>query len=439
MPPEFEITKEGDHRIVASREGPLGITLSRTIELKDDYRIEVTDAFQNTGDRDVILPKQVLQLGRMTSPPVNKQMVGIAGLGVDTLLVGGKGVKHWGKKIPGWFKKRGGHTVEKELEDHSDWLALKSRFFVQILRPDGEVEGAKILAHRDPDSGQVIEVTASGIFDEVALEPHFPFVRDLEYYVGPMKLSALQAGGYHKEEVMELGWCAPVGRVLLNILNFLYDKIWPHNYGLAIMLLTLIIRGRVFWPLTHKGTENMKKLAELQPLMQEIREKYKDNVQKQQQKMMALYREHKVNPVAGCMPMLVQIPVFIALFYVLRSAIELRYASFLWIQDLSQPENIFDFGFTIPLLNWHSLNIFPFIMAATMYWQQKLTPSAGDARQQQIQQTMMKFMPVMMLVILYNFPSGLCLYWATQNILMIVQMTLQKRRRESAAAAPVHA
>jgi YidC/Oxa1 family membrane protein insertase len=216
---------------------------------------------------------------------------------------------------------------------------------------------------------------------------------------------------------------APIGKFLLVVMNFLHDHLWPHNYGVAIMLLTILVRI-LFWPLTHKGTESMKRMADLQPLMTEIRQKYKENPQKQQQEMMKLYKEHKVNPMMGCLPMLVQIPVFIALFYVLRSAIELRFASFLWVKDLSEPEHLF-----MDLLHF-PLNILPLLMAATTMWQQKLTPSTADPSQQKI----MMFMPLLMLVFLYNFASGLVLYWTTNNVIMIVQQLAQKRKREAAKA-----
>jgi YidC/Oxa1 family membrane protein insertase len=162
-------------------------------------------------------------------------------------------------------------------------------------------------------------------------------------------------------------------------------------------------------------------MGEIQPLVKEIQAKYKDNPQKQQQEVMALYKEHKVNPMGGCLPMLVQIPVFIALFVVLRSAIELRFAPFLWIRDLSEPENLL--AGMIPVVG--SLNILPLVMAGTMFWQQKLTPGAGDPQQQK----MMAFMPLLMLVFFYSFASGLVLYWTTNQCLMIAQQLINKRRQ----------
>ena len=156
-----------------------------------------------------------------------------------------------------------------------------------------------------------------------------------------------------------------------------------------------------------------------------LRAKYKDNPQRQQQEIMALYKEQKVNPLGGCLPTVVQIPVFIALFVVLRSAIELRFAPFLWIKDLSQPENLLAGVLPVPL------NILPIFMAATMAWQQKLTPSAGDPQQQK----MMMFMPLMMLFLFYQFAAGLVLYWSTNQCLMIAQQLLNQRKRRAAQSS----
>ena len=176
----------------------------------------------------------------------------------------------------------------------------------------------------------------------------------------------------------------------------------------------------LFWPLTHKSTVGMKKMQEIQPLMKEIQAKYKDNPQRLQQETWALYKEKKVNPMSSCLPMLVQIPVFIALFNVLRSAVELRYAPFLWIGDLSEPEALFASWFP-----FGGLNILPILMAATMALQSALTPSTGDKNQQKM---MMVFMPIMMLFMFYSFPSALSLYWTLSQVFSIVQMWLIRRK-----------
>ncbi len=206
------------------------------------------------------------------------------------------------------------------------------------------------------------------------------------------------------------------------MLNGIYSVI--PNYGLAIIILTFIIKF-IFWPITHKGMQGMRRMQEMQPEMNAIKEKYKDDRQRQQQEMARLWKEHKINPIGGCLPMIVQIPVFIALFTVLRSAIELRFAQFLWISDLSEPEQLFSLGFSLPFLGEY-FNLLPILMAVTMWLQQKMTPSGGDAQQQKM---MAIVMPIMIFVMLYNFPSGLILYWTTNQIATIVGQTISKRRR----------
>jgi YidC/Oxa1 family membrane protein insertase len=161
----------------------------------------------------------------------------------------------------------------------------------------------------------------------------------------------------------------------------------------------------------------------IQPLVAELREKYKNDPKRMQQEQMALYREHGVNPMASCLPMLVQLPVFIALFTVLRSAVELRFAPFLWIADLSEPEGLFAGVLPFPA---GGLNILPILMTLTMVLQQRLTPTGGDPQQQK----MMMIMPVVMLFILYNMPSALVLYWTVSQSLSIAQLVWQKKGKE---------
>jgi YidC/Oxa1 family membrane protein insertase len=180
----------------------------------------------------------------------------------------------------------------------------------------------------------------------------------------------------------------------------------------------------IFWPLNKKSMDSTRRMQEIQPLMAAVREKYKDNPQRQQQETMRLYKEHKINPLGGCLPMLIQIPVFFALFVVLRGAIELRYSSFLWIADLSTPENLFADWSPVPL------NILPILMGLTMWWQQKLTPTSDPQ-----QQKMMLMMPILFTVLFYNFPSGLSLYWTTNQVLMIVQLTTMRKKNAAAGAA----
>ena len=452
---DFTLTEVSGGVARVEARSPAGLRLVRTISANDRYRVTVQDAFVNTDAAPAKLPAHAVTLGAMRMLEGETAIAGLDLLGIDTLpSTGGEGVRHWVYKR--WFSKdltladyfqeapRQGHgcigrpgmtrplphSIRERVDQSMDWASVKNKFFVQILAPVKEsADGGDLIVERDvspfenaADSRTWAEaavpkhVAAALRFNERQLAPGEGYVRSYSYYVGPKELSTLTALGNHQKEVMDFGSLKWLCEVLVWCLSQLYRLI--PNYGVAIILLTLIVRV-VFWPLTHKGTESMKKMQALQPKIAEIREKYKDKPQKMQQETMALYKEHKVNPVGGCLPMVIQIPVFFALFNVLRSAIELRYAPFLWVRDLSAPENLFQ-GM-IPVIG--SLNILPLVMAATQAWQQKLTPAAGDPAQQK----MMMFMPLIMLMFLYSMPSALVLYWTANQVLMIIQLLWQRR------------
>ena len=292
------------------------------------------------------------------------------------------------------------------------WIAVKNRFFVTALASCTEGNaGFSATVKRDMGAANYKP-------ESVSVSVNFKgdvTKRTTTFFVGPKKQSLLWDLGM--KDVMEFGmwrWlCYPLVWVL-NLFNG-----WIPNFGVAIILLTILVR-LIFWPLTRKSTEGMKKMQELQPLMKEIQAKYKDNPQRLQQETWQLYREKKVNPMSSCLPMLIQIPVFIALFNVLRSAVELRYAPFLWIADLSEPEGLFASWFP-----FGGLNLLPILMAVSTALQSYFTPSTGDKKQQQM---MMVMMPAMMLIMFYSFPSALSLYWFLSNIFSIVQMWLIRRQ-----------
>ncbi len=217
---------------------------------------------------------------------------------------------------------------------------------------------------------------------------------------------------------------------LLLAMNWLHDT-FKLGYGLAIIAITVIIKT-LFWPLTQASTRSMKRMAALQPQMKVLQAKYKDDPAKMNKKMMEFWKENKVNPMGGCLPMVLQMPVFIGFFYMIRSAIELRGASFLWIADLSKPDTLF----MIPGLNF-PFNLLPLLMGATMLWQSHLTPPSPGM--DPMQQKMMRYMPLIFLFMLYNFSAGLTLYWTVQNLLSIAQMKLTKTTQPVTAVAPVAA
>ena len=298
------------------------------------------------------------------------------------------------------------------------WVAVKNRFFVTALCSSTAANtGFETTVVRDMSAANYrpASVSARVLLADGAEK------RTSVFYVGPKKQSFLWDLGM--KDVMEFGMWRWLCYPLVWVLNF-FNNLIP-NYGIAIILLTILVR-LLFWPLTHKSTVGMKKMQELQPKMKEIQAKFKDNPQRLQQETWALYREAKVNPMSSCLPMLIQIPVFIALFNVLRSAVELRYAPFLWIGDLSEPEGLFASWFP-----FGGLNILPILMAVSTGLQSAFTPSAGDKNQQKM---MMIFMPLMMLFMFYSFPSALSLYWFLSNLFSIVQMWII--RRQTAAKAP---
>ncbi len=199
-------------------------------------------------------------------------------------------------------------------------------------------------------------------------------------------------------------------------MNFLHSFI--PNYGLAIIILTILIK-MVLWPLGNISYKSMNEMKKLQPLMAEIREKYKGDKKRMNQELMGLYKTYKINPMSGCLPMVAQIPVFFALYRMLYEAIELRHAPFLgWINDLSAPDRLFNFSFSIPFMDPpYGIPVLTIIMGGTMFLQQKMSPPPGDPAQAK----MMMFMPIVFTFIFINFSSGLVLYWLVNNVLSISQ------------------
>jgi len=438
----------GGTAVLLTRETESGLRLERRLELSEDYRLKLTDTFINGGAGPVALPEYALAVGQMEAVRTKANTRGQVYLGLDTLAdQGGAKVQRWGRKgqgtlksLPGLFGGGSGgcsrnrmpvDLMPKRVEQHiaapQSWVAAKNKFFVQILAPDEPAVACTLYAARANNSKRfaVSNVSAKVTLGAKLIAPGERVEREAAYYVGPKKFKILKTLGHRQDEVMLYAWWQWfrwLCRGLLATLNGIQSVI-PGGYGVAIILLTLIVRT-LFWPITHKSTQSMKEMQKVQPLVKEIREKYKDKPQKMNQEVMALYKEHKINPMAGCLPILVQMPVFIALFTVLRSAVELRYAGFLWIADLSEPEGLF--AGAVPLVG--SLNFLPLVMAGTMFWQQKLTPSGGDPQQQK----MMAFMPFMMLFLFYSMPSALVLYWSVSQGVSIVQM-LHSRRLTSKA------
>ena len=403
-----------------------GLAITRRIELLKDYQVKVTDTIRNAGESVVTMGTNGIGLGVMRKGASNNEM-----LSLDSLpAVADAKTRYWGSEKETKQYLVGGTAgsgfgcggapsavgmadqVTVPVLEPQSWVALKSRFFVTVFSSSETNCGftARIVRDITKPTYVLEDLSARVLFSGRVLGQGEVMTRDYSLYIGPKKLSLLQAMGHGKDAVMEFGFFAWFCKLLVPTLNF-FHRIIP-NYGVAILLLTFLVRV-IFWPLTHKSTVSMRKMQEIQPQLKEIQKQFKDNPQKMQQETWALYRANKVNPMSSCLPMLIQIPVFIALFTVLRSAVELRYAPFLWIGDLSEPENLLAGLLPIPL------NILPFLMSGTMALQSYLTPSMGDPAQQKM---MMIMMPIMMLFMFYSFPAALSLYWTVSQVLSIVQM-----------------
>jgi len=298
------------------------------------------------------------------------------------------------------------------------WAAVTNQYFATILTPL-ETKGSAAWATRfaaEREDGEVQGMQGALGMSGFTLIPGEVRTQRFELFTGPKELPLLRTSTMTEgqDKVMSFGWFGFISETLLWGMNSLYGIFG--SYALAIIVLTLIIKS-LLWPIQNKATREMRKMALLGPKMTEMRAQYKDNPQKLNEETMKMYKEYGVNPFSGCLPMLIQIPIFFGFYAMLGSAIELRNSRFLWVADLSQPD-------TIAHILSFPINLLPIVMAGTMIWQMVISPKSGDANQQRI----FYFMPVIFLVFCYNFASGLALYWTTQNVFSIVQLYLTRNR-----------
>lgn len=305
----------------------------------------------------------------------------------------------------------------KKIEDKNiykgnlQWIAIESRYFMSGLIPKEPADSSMLLS-LTKDNVLENQYTGPAITINAGSQKQFEF----DLFFGPKKLKLLKSFNNGLNKLIHFGMFDFIAKPCLWLMNFLYTAI--PNYGLAIIILTIIIKI-ILWPLGNKSYKSMNEMKKIQPLMTEIREKYKDDKKKMNEELMGLYKIYKINPMGGCLPMILQIPVFFAFYRMLYEAIELRHAPFFgWINDLSAPDRLFDFGFSIPFMEPpYGIPVLTIIMGGTMLLQQKMSPPPGDPAQAK----MMMFMPVIFTFIFINFSSGLVLYWLINNILSISQ------------------
>ena len=296
----------------------------------------------------------------------------------------------------------------------------KERYFAMITQPLITCSGYIVKQNSAGDLQTYLNI------NEFAIPPDSVVTQKFVTYFGPIDLGLIKDAGIGSNNVLAAGFFASLTQLLMGGLKFLF--ICCRNWGVAIIVLSVLM-NLILFPLTRKSYKSMQEIQILQPKIEKLRKEHKDNPQKMQKELMELYRKYKVNPMGGCLPMLLQMPIFIALYQGLMHSIHLRGARFLWVKDLSSQENI-PIPFTLPVLG-NSFNILPILMLVAMYLQQRMSNKITSITQTDEQRQQQKFMAVMMTVmfalIFYSMPSGLVLYWLANTVLMtVLQMFFMK-------------
>ena len=383
--------------------GASGVQLQKRLTFhRDSYAVQVALDLKNLSREAVsVQPRLTWGPGFHTSHNKNATTVQ-----APTVWLDGKRVHEDIAKLTG----------ERDIRGALSWVALQDQYFAAALVPATKDDWAFV--RRAADDQPVVGLAtpaqplpAGGELSAGAI-----------VFGGPKDIDVLKAAGHNLYEIVDLGMFDRIYLVtaalwLLKMLNR-----FTGNYGLAIILVT-ILQKIAFFPLTTKSVRSMQAMQAIQPKVQAIQERFKNNPQKKQEETMALYRKHGVNPMGGCLPMLVQIPIFIALYNALSSSPEMWQARFLWIRDLTQPDSLF----TVTLWGGHTypFNLLALLMGVSMWLQQKMSPPAGDPRQAQM---MLWMMPILFTFMFWSFPSGLVLYWLVNNVLQIGQQWLIMRK-----------
>ena len=430
---------------------PDGLRLVKEFHFASNYLVNASVRLENTSAKAFSLPAQEIIVG--TATPMDADDTSFFTYGgalwsdgntaVDTTLA----YFNPSPTVLGIFHR----TVNIEYHAGTGnvvWAAAHNQYFA-VLAMTATNQPAHAVAARpvtlpafpnveqNPNTPLPRGVEMALVYPAGTLTANSALERQFTLYVGPKEYRTLADIGEkfqnRADEVMNFGsgfasfWGIGtfVAKLLLSAMNWVHD-VTTLGYGWVIVLITIIIKV-IFWPLTAASTRSMKRMQALAPELNALKEKYKDDAQKLTTKQWELYKKHKVNPMSGCLPMLIQMPVFMGFFTMIRSAIELRGAHFLWAADLSKPDTLF----MIPGLDF-PFNLMPLLMGGAMLWQAHLTPPSPGM--DPAQQKMMRYMPLMFLVFLYNYSSGLALYWTVNNVLTVVQTKFTKTQQPPAAA-----
>jgi YidC/Oxa1 family membrane protein insertase len=419
-----------------------GLVLEKEFHIGSNYMVTTDVVLKNTSAKPLTLPAQELTIG--TSTPMDADDSGIA-----EGVMWYDGTKMQMDVTLPWFSGSGlscmrGQPRPEYVAGTGNvvWVAAHNQFFTLLAMPK---EAAQSIVARPvtlPQYSGIGEadnaplprgVQAGLVYPGMTLTANSSVDHEVTFYIGPKEYRTLADIGAkfqnHADDVMGFGtglgaiygFCA---KPLLIAMNWLHD--WTKlGYGLVIVLLTVLLRA-IFWPLTAASTRSMKRMQALGPELKALQVKYKDDVQKLTSKQWELYRKHKVNPMSGCLPMLIQMPVFFGFFTMIRSAIELRGAHFLWAADLSKSDTLF----MIPGLNI-PFNLMPLLMGGAMLWQSHLAPASPGMDPGQ--QKMMRYMPLIFLVFLYNYSAGLSLYMIVSTMASVLQTKVTRNLKDPAA------
>ena len=415
-PLEFDVDKSGlDLRsssdtgsIVLSSRGGGPLQLSKRLTFKrNSYRVEVELLWKNIGKKPIT---------------ITSELAWGPGFYVGSGRAQAVSATSWvdGKRVTddlGSLKNAATHS------GRVSWTALQDLYFAAALLPDGKESVA--IVRKGPEEHPVVALASPA----QSVEPGAELTQRVAFYGGPKDVDHLNAAGSDLAKIVDLGWFDALARPALHLLRFL-NRV-SGNYGVAIILLT-VLQKVILHPLTAKSLRSMQAMKALQPKIAAISERNKNNAQKKQQEIMALYRKHGVNPLGGCLPMLIQIPIFVALYNALSSSVEMWRASFLWIRDLSQPDALF--AIDVWGLKDYPFNLLALLMGVSMFFQQKMSPpSSSDPQQAKM---MLYLLPTMFTFMFWAFPSGLVLYWLVNNVLQMGQQQWLQRQGKLALGGP---
>ena len=403
-------------------------TIRRTFRLAGDYLLSLDQEVENRSGAPLAMPGYALAGGVGAPIHLRKDEEAYVGTGWFTT-----DLSYTTHKLPEFlpssflflFPQKGKEKVASREDRQVRWIAAKSQFFAMVLTVKGDpaagAEARKVELSGETmrdGNGKVPAVETWIKIPGFDLPPSGKANRTFTLYSGPKEDWRLRSLAANEDYVMEFGWMGWVSRPLLAVMNWIHRYVG--SYGWSIVLLTILIKA-VLWVPQAKANASMKKMQLLAPKLKELQEKYKEEPTKLNAEMMKLYKDFGVNPLGGCLPLLIQMPVFLGFYYMLLSSVELRGQTFFWIHDLSRPDTVF----VIPGLGL-PINPMPLIMTATMMWSMHITPQPQGVDNPAAK--MMKWMPVLMLVFCYNFSSALSLYWNVQNILSIGQLYYNLRQ-----------